>query len=100
MSSAFSLGTSGRDQGLRQSPRASGQRPNRALRVRCGYCLPPLIYFPRFRARALFMAVLAVAAFGCGTRDRENPLDPQNPDTKGDPDWLDAIADDGAVDLS
>jgi DNA-binding beta-propeller fold protein YncE len=46
------------------------------------------------------MAVLAVAAFGCGTRDRENPLDPQNPDTKGDPDWLDAIADDGAVDLA
>jgi DNA-binding beta-propeller fold protein YncE len=59
-----------------------------------------LSYFLRFRAKALIMAVIAIAVAGCGTRDRENPLDPQNPDTKGNPQWLEAIADDGAVDLS
>jgi hypothetical protein len=44
------------------------------------------------------LAVLLLA--GCSTRDHSNPLDPQNPDTHGNPEWLFAIADDGAVDLS
>jgi len=51
-------------------------------------------------ARVLGLMSVAVLIFGCGTRDHENPLDPGNPDTKGDPKWLIATADDGAVDLS
>jgi len=52
------------------------------------------------RTRRGLAFALCVVVMGCGTRDHENPLDPQNPNTNGDPDWLLAIADDGAVDLS
>ncbi|HYV50272.1 MAG TPA: hypothetical protein VE910_00080 [Dongiaceae bacterium] len=50
--------------------------------------------------RVLIIASCALLTFGCGSREHGNPLDPQNPDTKGDPNWLIATADDGAVDLS
>jgi len=41
----------------------------------------------------------AVVLGGCDERDRTNPLDPENPDTGGVPDWLRATADHRAVDL-
>lgn len=45
------------------------------------------------------LAILLLVA-GCSTRDRSNPLDPGNPDTGGEPKWLEALADEGGVDLS
>ncbi len=50
---------------------------------------------------ALWIAALScAAACGCSTRDAANPLDPRNPDTRGEPEWLLALADDEAVDLA
>jgi sugar lactone lactonase YvrE len=56
----------------------------------------------RTRSSAIRAAVLlaAVAIAGCSTRDHTNPLDPENPSTAGEPRWLTAVADHGAVDLS
>ncbi len=51
-------------------------------------------------SRWLRVALLALAAAGCSTRDPLNPLDPRNPDTHGAPQWLDTRADRGAVHLS
>jgi DNA-binding beta-propeller fold protein YncE len=51
-------------------------------------------------SRLLLVAGVALAVAGCSTRDHGNPLDPENPDTGGEPRWLTALADDGAVDLS
>ena len=39
-------------------------------------------------------------AVGCSTRDHDNPLDPDNPATGGEPRWLEALSGDGLVDLS
>jgi streptogramin lyase len=48
-----------------------------------------------------FLLVLfTLGLTACSTRDHDNPLDPKNPDTGGEPEWLDALADDEAVDLS
>jgi DNA-binding beta-propeller fold protein YncE len=47
----------------------------------------------------VWIAAAAVLA-GCSTRDHDNPLDPENPDTGGAPRWLSALADEGAVDLA
>ncbi len=47
-------------------------------------------------------SVLVLAALmlgGCSPREPQNPLDPANPDTGGQPRWLIARADLGAVDL-
>lgn len=49
-------------------------------------------------------AVVACLAFlvllaGCDERDRTNPLDPRNDQTGGAPDWLRAVAGNGAVTL-
>jgi streptogramin lyase len=60
----------------------------------------PLIFSEGFRVSVLFLVALTLVIAGCGTRDHENPLDPQNPNTNGDPEWLIAMADDGAVDLT
>ncbi|HET9234362.1 MAG TPA: hypothetical protein VFP10_09505, partial [Candidatus Eisenbacteria bacterium] len=46
------------------------------------------------------LTLLLLVVAGCGTREHENPLDPENPDTNGEPEWLVATADDGAVDLT
>jgi hypothetical protein len=47
------------------------------------------------------MAVAAVLILtGCDGREHLNPLDPLNDETGGRPDWLRAVADDRAVDLS
>jgi sugar lactone lactonase YvrE len=54
---------------------------------------------PRFDARAGALIVICIAA-ACDGRDRANPLDPRNEETRGRPDWLRAVADDRAVDLS
>jgi len=49
--------------------------------------------------RAALAALLGAALAGCSTRDAANPLDPENLDTRGNPDWVRAVADAGAVDL-
>jgi DNA-binding beta-propeller fold protein YncE len=55
--------------------------------------------FPPLARRVLLgLSVLGIA--GCATRDHDNPLDPENPDTGGAPRWLSALADEGAVDLA
>ena len=46
------------------------------------------------------LTLLLISLVGCGSREHENPLDPENPDTGGEPQWLIATADDGAVDLT
>jgi DNA-binding beta-propeller fold protein YncE len=51
-------------------------------------------------ARLFLVVVAAAAAAGCSTRDHLNPLDPENPATGGEPRWLSAVADRGAVDLA
>jgi streptogramin lyase len=43
--------------------------------------------------------LLFLVMSGCSTRDHDNPLDPANPSTGGHPRWLEALADDQAVDL-
>lgn len=53
------------------------------------------VRFPLMRGLvALFLLA------GCATREPTNPLDPENPDTGGAPQWLGALADDAAVDLA
>ncbi len=52
------------------------------------------------RIAAVLAAALWLLAGGCSTRDPLNPLDPRNPATGGEPQWLSARADQGAVDLS
>jgi hypothetical protein len=54
----------------------------------------------RFEACAGALLVVLLAAAACDGRDRANPLDPRNEETRGRPDWLRAVADDRAVDLS
>lgn len=49
---------------------------------------------------ALFLAGMILVVAGCSTRDHDNPLDPENPSTGGEPRWLEALAGDGLVDLS
>ena len=51
---------------------------------------------PRWLLVTMSLTVLTA----CSTRDHDNPLDPENPATGGEPRWLTALADDGAVDLS
>jgi DNA-binding beta-propeller fold protein YncE len=46
--------------------------------------------------RALLIAALALAA-GCSTRERANPLDPENPDTRGRPTGFRAVAENRRV---
>jgi sugar lactone lactonase YvrE len=46
------------------------------------------------------LLVLGLALGGCATRDHDNPLDPENPDTGGEPRWLAAAAASGRVELS
>jgi hypothetical protein len=50
--------------------------------------------------RRVLAACLLVVAAGCATRDHDNPLDPENPDTNGDPRWLGAFAANRRVELS
>jgi sugar lactone lactonase YvrE len=50
--------------------------------------------------RTLLLLGLVAAAGGCATRDHDNPLDPENPDTGGEPHWLGAFAASGRVELS
>lgn len=46
------------------------------------------------------LLVLVLALGGCATRSHDNPLDPRNPDTGGEPKWLTAYAAYGRVELS
>lgn len=50
--------------------------------------------------RAVVWTLALLLLVGCDEREPVNPLDPDNPDTGGRPDWLDAIADNEAVDLT
>lgn len=52
------------------------------------------------RYLTILFSVLVWVMSGCTTRDHANPLDPQNPNTHGQPRWLEALADNHAVDLS
>jgi len=52
------------------------------------------------RGAVLGLLLAAGLLGGCSTRDRSNPLDPGNPNTGGEPQWLTALADEGGVDLS
>src|SRR5262245_20649826 len=48
----------------------------------------------------LFVALLALLALaGCSNRERANPFDPKNPNTRGSPGGFTAIANDGFVEL-
>ncbi len=49
--------------------------------------------------RVFGLALLAGLAASCDPRERANPFDPGNPDTGGAPTVLQALSDDGAVDL-
>ncbi len=50
--------------------------------------------------RATCVVLIALFLIGCEGRDRTNPLDPLNGETDGRPDWLVAVADHRAVDLT
>lgn len=59
----------------------------------------------RRRPRSVRAFTIALAAgllhlSACDERDRTNPLDPMNEETQGTPDWLRAVAENGAVELS
>jgi sugar lactone lactonase YvrE len=51
-------------------------------------------------APVLALGLALVLAGGCATRDHDNPLDPENPETGGEPRWLDAVAGNSLVELS
>ena len=47
----------------------------------------------------LALGAAVMASLACDLRERDNPLDPLNDETSGEPDWLIAVADNAAVDL-
>src|SRR5437763_5792 len=73
--------------------------------VRDAHCAPPrrrggrVLAFPLAVLTALGLAAACVAAAGCSSRERANPLDPANTRTGGAPTGFQALADDRAVEL-
>lgn len=54
---------------------------------------------PRLRSLRLVGLLLLAGLAACSPREPDNPLDPNNPDTGGEPRWLNALAGFGSVDL-